>query len=160
MAEADDSSRAARPGDKVATLADNEATAKMGTVAGFAGNVQGAPIEVPSSVAAVRWRIVSPRIERTTDGGKTWHDDAAPATRDLRHGVAVSVDVCWFATRDGVVLRRGADGVWTTSVVPGHPAVRALSATSPLDAALTTTDGRMFRTVDGGLTWTAAPQPR
>ncbi len=158
VAEADDSSRAARPGGT--TLADNEARANMGTVAGFAGNVQAVPIEVPSPAAAVRWRIVPPRIERTTDGGKTWHDDAAPTTRDVRHGVAVSADVCWFATRDGVVLRRGADGAWTTSVVPGHPVVRALSATSPLDAAVTTTDSRVFRTVDGGLTWTAAPQPR
>jgi photosystem II stability/assembly factor-like uncharacterized protein len=107
----------------------------------------------------VRWRVVSSAVERTTDGGATWRDDEAPATANLRYGVAVSEDVCWIATPAGTVLRRAADGRWTATDIPGHPAVRALAATSALEAEVTLTDGRSLRTTDGGVTWREMPAP-
>jgi hypothetical protein len=146
--------RAARPGPK-------EMARSTGPIAGFGGDTAaGAPIEIPSPVAAVRWRIAPTTIERTTDGGATWHDDGAPAARNVRYGVAISEDVCWFATPTGTVLRRAADGAWTTAQVPGHPVIRALTASSSLEAAITSTDGRVFRTSDGGITWTEGTQRR
>jgi hypothetical protein len=151
------------PGEKrrAAPASAKETIAPAGAVAGFAGDTAArAPIEVHSPVPAVSWRIVSGTIERTTDGGTTWRDDGAPAIANLRYGTAISEDVCWLATSTGTVLRRAADGTWTVTQVPGRPAVRAIEAGSALEATVTSVDGRVFATSDGGATWRETPRPR
>jgi hypothetical protein len=155
--------RAKAPGEKqrAAPARAKETFAQAGSIAGLAGDTAArTPIEVHSPVSAVRWRIVSGTIERTADGGATWHDDGAPAIANLRYGAAISEDECWLASSTGTVLRRAADGTWTESQVPGHPAVRAIETASALEATVTSADGRVFATSDGGTTWHETPRPR
>ena len=65
---------------------------------------------VRSPDARVQWRIVGDRIERSTDGGRTWDVEPAPALEAVTMGAAPSVDVCWVAGASGQVLRRTEDG--------------------------------------------------
>jgi hypothetical protein len=105
-------------------------------------------------VPATRWRILpSGSVERSLTGGTSWEQVAAYAPGDVTGGMAPSATVCWLIGRDGVVLR-SVDGLRFERVsFPDTADLASIRATDALRATVTTIDGRVFNTTDGGATW-------
>ena len=90
-----------------------------------------------------------------------WHDVASGSTASLRGISAVSANVVWASGSVGTVLRtldRGA--TWQSVGPPGTDALqfRDIEAFGPNKALILSigngTDSRIYRTTDGGQTWT------
>jgi hypothetical protein len=132
-------------------------TGEAASVARFAAQV---PIVILSPDPNSRWRIANRRIQHSTDAGRTWTTQRPEAEGDLLAGAAPAADVCWIVGRTGIVLLT-TDGVTWRSVGFPDPAatlVRVVAASS-LGAAVSTSDGRTYRTTDGGQTWTLQENP-
>jgi len=121
----------------------------------FAGAADARAGEVVSPDPMSRWRIAGGRaVQRSTDGGATWEPQQAGATSDLAAGSSPSVSVCWLVGRAGLVLLTIDGRQWRTVVFPVAVDLSAVRATDARTAVITTSDGRTFRTSDGGQTWT------
>jgi hypothetical protein len=112
----------------------------------------------PSMEAAVsdreRYRAAGGRIERSQDGGASWHElftDPALTFTALACGPE---GACWFGTSTGVVLRTSQAGL-LRSRLPESAPVTAISAASATDAVVTI-GSRRYRTSDGS-SWTPLP---
>lgn len=111
------------------------------------------PLVVRSPDARVQWRVVEDHIQRTTDAGRTWGTEPAPAPEAITMGAAPSPEACWMAGAHGQVLRRTDDGTWVdVSPAPRISIVR-LDVSSSLEAAVVRPDGTAVKTADGGRTW-------
>jgi hypothetical protein len=108
---------------------------------------------VRSPDARVQWRIVGDRIERSTDAGRTWDVEPAPALEAVIMGAAPSVDVCWVAGGSGQVLRRTEDGHWADVSPAPRLAIVRLDVSTSLAAVAVGADGTTAKTADGGQTW-------
>jgi photosystem II stability/assembly factor-like uncharacterized protein len=120
--------------------------ARTETVYGRAG---GAAVSVP-----VRWRILaSGNVERSTSDGTSWERIAIDPPAFITAGDAPTSMICWLVGRGGVVLRTTDSLHFDRLNVPDSAnlvSVRALDATH---ATVTTVNGRVLTTVDGGLSW-------
>jgi photosystem II stability/assembly factor-like uncharacterized protein len=103
----------------------------------------------------VIWRAREQVVESSTDGGTTWTTDHT-ADRPIRASVFVSENVAWIVGDGGMILRRTQNG-WFGTTAPAEGNITAVTATSPSRATVTLEDGRIFSTVNGGVTWAAAP---
>jgi photosystem II stability/assembly factor-like uncharacterized protein len=113
------------------------------------------PPPSPSSAPPpVRWRILpSKAVERSTTGGASWEPIVIDPPATLTGGVAASSTVCWLIGRAGVVLR-SVDGIHFDRVTfPEAVDLASVRSTGAAQAGVTTADGRVFVTIDGGLTW-------
>jgi hypothetical protein len=121
------------------------------------GRAASAPVFRQSALAPpVRWRILaSGVVERSVDDGTTWTAIALnlePAERVTR-GAAPAPAVCWLVGRAGLVLLT-TDGVRFERVkFPEATDLSSIRATDARQASITTADGRLFTTADGGVTW-------
>ena len=114
-----------------------------------------APLEIPTPVASIRWRVTSAAgAERTTNSGATWVAVPGVDFSNWRAGSAPSADVCWLVGPGGRVFRSTDGGRFTRVAFPEAVDLVAVTATDARIAAVTTADGRTFRTGDGGVTWT------
>jgi hypothetical protein len=115
----------------------------------------------------------------SNDRGATWHSNATKTVmQNVEAGVVVPSDVggnsLWFVLPDGSsVVRASVDGTLTAATPTGLPTgVESVSAQSDLVASATTsttscldgkqsctTVGGVFKTVDGGQTWTQVTAP-
>jgi len=111
------------------------------------------PVQIVSVGGASQWRIVDRRrIERSTDGGKSWQPQLVGATV-LNAGAAPSASVCWVVGAAGTVLLT-VDGVsWLRLSPPDAADLVSVAASNEKTATVTTADGRGFMTEDGGNTW-------
>jgi len=110
-------------------------------------------IIIQSPDPRVVWRITATGIERSADGAGSWAREHGPISGRVI-GTSPSAAVCWLATSEGEVLRRGVDGTWA-DVSPVPPlAIDRLESNGPLEALVAGPDGTRVTTVDGGLTWT------
>jgi len=102
----------------------------------------------------VRWRILHTHaVERSTTGGASWEPVAIEPPASLTSGVATSPTVCWLIGRGGAVYR-SVDGIHFDRVAFPEPVdLASVRSTGAAQANVTTADGRVFGTVDGGLTW-------
>jgi hypothetical protein len=117
-------------------------------------------LQAPSG--ATFWRAGSGgRIERSTDGGKTWAPQVSPSPEDWLAGVAVSDSACWLVGRRGAIART-IDGQRWQLVAPPPQATTAngalpdwttITAVDSQTATISAVDGRRFSTGDGGKTW-------
>jgi hypothetical protein len=112
----------------------------------------GAPV-VTAADPMVAWRVQGTSLERTLDGGVTWQDERAPDVTLPLVGSAPSADVCWIASGNGLLLRRGADGRWTRVTPPAGDAIVRIEARSALAATLVMAGGLRVATTDAGATW-------
>ena len=113
------------------------------------------PVVIASPDRAALWRIVNGAVERTADGGATWHAQALGVDVSIRAGAAPAVRVCWLAGDRGVVLLT-TDGVTFRRVGFPEPVdLAAIEATDDAHATVTTATGRRFSTGDGGQAWTS-----
>lgn len=111
------------------------------------------PLVVSTPDGSIQWRTQPGRIERSTDKGATW--DALPLAPGLTltTGRCVTADTCWLAGRDGAVLRTTDGRTWSQTARPDPAHIVSIQPADALNAAVTTADGRIFVTADGGLTW-------
>jgi hypothetical protein len=116
-----------------------------------------AEILVASPDPDVRWRILVASIERTTDGGLTWRSSPMPADGVVAAGAAPTATTCWLVGRGGLVLLSPDGTAWERVAFPEAVDLTAVEAADGLTAAVTTADGRRFRTIDGGRTWSREP---
>jgi hypothetical protein len=116
------------------------------------------PTVVIASSARHRWRIVSGAvIQSTTDAGATWQnvDVGVPAT--LRAGSSPSATVCWMVGQGGLILRTTDGRTWQRVPFTESSDLIQVQANDGRTAQVTTADGRIFRTIDGGVTWAPVP---
>jgi photosystem II stability/assembly factor-like uncharacterized protein len=104
------------------------------------------------------WRVIGGRIQRSTDGGQTWRPQQTGAESLLRVGAAPAPAVCWVVGQHGAVVL-STDGVsWRRLFFPDSTIdLVAVQAFDDKSAIVTGSDGRRFRTVDAGATWTLQP---
>ena len=137
---------------KAATESDS------GRSAGFAALRAAAPAFAEPE-GRLRWRIAGERrLESSSDGGTTWNGRYTSVGERLRAGSAPSIDAAWAVGERGLVLRLTVPGGWTP--VPSRPdaaTLVAVAATSADVARVTTEDGRVFVTTDGGQSWAPVP---
>ena len=112
-----------------------------------------ASVEVVSPDPLVRWRLRGAGVERTTDGGRNWQTLATGSTTELTSGSAPSPSICWIVGRGGVVLLSIDGRGWRRLPFPEATDLSGVRATDARAAAITTTDGRAFRTTDAGASW-------
>lgn len=125
--------------------------------AGAAGAMRGGgAIAAFSSTVNVpaRWRILpTGRVERSTDGGASWISMAIDPPAPLTGGAAASSTICWLIGHGGVILR-AVDGVHFERLkFSENVDLVSIRSTGAAQATVTTADGRVFVTTDGGLTW-------
>jgi hypothetical protein len=131
------------------------ASAAAGSGRGGAGGRPTALREAALQSSVTRWRILASRdLERSTDDGRTWERVAVDPPASLTNGAAPSPLVCWLVGPAGVVLVTNDAGHFTRLGFPETVDLSAVQATDALNATVTTADGRMFVTADGGKTWT------
>jgi hypothetical protein len=87
--------------------------------------------------------------------GPRWSAAPADVASQLTAGSAPSAAVCWLVGRGGVIeVSIDAGGMWRRIMSPEITDLSAVQATDARTASITTADGRMFSTSDGGATWT------
>ena len=101
----------------------------------------------------VRWRATSGGIEMSLDAGGTWERVADAGGGVVIAGSAPSRDVCWLVGRAGLVLLTTDGRTFTRLPFPEPLDLVLATATGPRVASVTAADGRVFETVDAGLTW-------
>ena len=100
------------------------------------------------------WRVLaSGTVERSTDGGATWSAVPIDPPAHITGGAAPTPAICWLIGRGGVVLVSANFQPFVRVTPPTAADLASIRVTSARDATVTTTDGRSFRTTDGGVTW-------
>jgi photosystem II stability/assembly factor-like uncharacterized protein len=106
----------------------------------------------------VLWRISSGRyVERSVNGGATWRVQWTKADANVVAGSAPSADTCWLVGRGGIVLLTTDANKWRTLTPPADADFGSVAAVDASSATVTATDGRQFKTSDGGKHWSLAP---
>jgi len=105
----------------------------------------------------VLWRIGNAGfIERSEDGGLTWHGTLPKQNAHYTAGSAPSAKVCWLVGKDGIILLTQDATSWQTIPPPVRTNFAAVAAGDAWTATVTTADGRKFTTTDQGESWTPA----
>ena len=111
-------------------------------------------IEIATLDPSLGWRIAGDRIERSTDGGKTWTVMRQNSGDGITAGSAPSNSVGWFVGRAGRVLLTTNGGATFTDVSLAEPLdLASVAATDGRSAMVFSVVGRRFRTDDGGRVW-------
>ncbi len=115
--------------------------------------------EFVSPDGSINWRVgAAGRIERSTDRGQSWQQQASGVTAELLAGSAVSNDVVWVVGRAGIILRTTNGQQWQPVAAPSGTTADwgAVSARDAMSATVVSADAvvRRFSTTDGGRTWT------
>jgi photosystem II stability/assembly factor-like uncharacterized protein len=114
-----------------------------------------APSEIVAPDGSIRWRIAGgQRLERSTSGGAEWQPVTLPATGSIAAVAAPSLAVCWVVGSGGGVYRTTDGATFTRLPFAESADLTAITATDDRTAIVSAPDGRSWRTVDGGMTWT------
>jgi hypothetical protein len=106
-----------------------------------------------SGDARIRWRISATGLEHSTDSGATWDSIATGVSSSLSAIAAPSTTVCWAVGRGGVVIRTTDGRNFSRVTFPEMTDLSSVQATDARSASVTASDGRVFTTSDGGVTW-------
>lgn len=114
-------------------------------------------LALASPDGASRWRIRGTELETSSDGGAAWLPAAGvtPAElADVTSGASPARGVSWLVGRGGLVLVT-TDGRRFTRTSPPAPApLTGVEAMDGMTAEVRASDGRAWRTVNAGRTWT------
>jgi len=95
-------------------------------------------------------------VTKSTNAGETWQPIAIVPPAIILNGASPTPTVCWLIGRAGIVMR-SIDGVKFVRVAfPDVADLRSIKAVDAREATVTTVDGRVFTTMDGGENWTPA----
>ena len=72
----------------------------------------------------------------------------------LTAGASPAPSICWLVGRQGIVLLSTDGRTWRRVAFPETADLSSVRATDDKSATVNTSDGRAFRTTDGGRTWT------
>jgi putative zinc finger protein len=117
-----------------------------------------AAIEASAPDRRYRWRVNGVVVERTTDGGATWASLSGMPGAQVLAIASPSANVAWFVGRAGTVFVF-SEGAWTRITFPESIDLTSVHAVSGREAQVTALDGRVFRTADGGQTWSMQEIP-
>jgi hypothetical protein len=124
-----------------------------GPLAGGAGRGGGLAGGAAAAAPPTTWRILpSGSVERSLTGGASWEQVAIYAPGAITGGVAPSASVCWLIGRGGLVLLT-VDGGFERVSFPVTTDLASIRATDARQATVTSSDGRVFSTTDGGTSW-------
>lgn len=117
-------------------------------------NVNVSPREIASPDPRTRWRLLDGgTVEYTADGGVTWETLSTGVTEQLMAGSSPTTDVCWIVGRGGLVLLTTDGRRWQRVAFPETLDLSGVQATDSRSALVTAADGMLFRTIDGGVSW-------
>ncbi len=132
-----------------------QAPATLAERVGIAGAA--ATADVASPATGERWRPgPGGALSYSADGGARWEPLATGTTSDLLAGNAPRAGVCWVVGRDGVVLLV-MGGRIQRRPFPELIDLAAVTAQDSRRATVTASDGRRFRSDDGGASWQIEP---
>ena len=118
------------------------------------------PTVIASPDPNIRWRFAGPIVERSTDAGVTWIPQATGSQAILVAGAAPAPTVCWIVGPTGTILLTTNGATWSRLDFPDPKAdLVAITARDGVSATVTTSDGRTYRTDDGGKTWRVQENP-
>jgi hypothetical protein len=148
-APASSPSAAAAPGPRREAFA---ATSRLSTLAS-------APeIIIVSSNPSTRFRLLrGGGVQRSADAGATWQTEETGISDTLTGGSSPSPSVCWLIGPSGAVVLSTDGRSWRRRPFPESVDLRSISASDGDHATVTTADGRVFVTADGGQSWTRVP---
>lgn len=113
---------------------------------------------IVSSNPGSRWRIVpGGAVQRSADGGSTWQTQQTGVAVTLIAGASPSPSVCWLVGPGGIVLLSTDGQSWRRVAFPEVTDLVQIRAIDDKSATVTASDGRIFVTDDGGVTWTRGP---
>jgi photosystem II stability/assembly factor-like uncharacterized protein len=117
-------------------------------------------VDIQSPDGNVRWRIDGATVSRTSNGGATWSEQFTGNATPLIGGSSPAPTVCWVVGTRGVVLLSIDGQSWRRLEFPDSAAdLVRVTATDANSATVTAADGRVFRTANGGGTWTPQEKP-
>jgi hypothetical protein len=102
------------------------------------------------------WRVgEAGKIERSTDGGKTWQSQRSGVSAELQAGSAPSDRVCWLIGKAGTILLTTDGGKhWKQVTSPMREDLGGIHARDAQHAAIWDVPNRnRFETDDGGTNW-------
>lgn len=113
---------------------------------------------IVSPVPSSRWRITGGRqVDRSSSGGELWQRVAIPDSERLTAGHSPSASVAWLVGPAGTIYVT-SDGTRFEKIPFVEPVdLVAVVAIDDRQATVTTADGRSFRTMDRGGTWSRVP---
>jgi hypothetical protein len=112
------------------------------------------PPLITSPDPAIQWRVgPNGTVDHTTDAGRTWARASTGVTTDLRAGSSPAPGVCWLVGQGGTVLVTANGQTFSRVATPVEADLVGVQAADARTAVVTTVDGRIFATDDGGLTW-------
>ena len=113
---------------------------------------------IVSPVPSSRWRITGGRqVDRSSSGGEQWQRVAIPDSERLTAGHSPSASVAWLVGPAGTIYVT-SDGTRFEKIPFVEPVdLVAVVAIDDRQATVTTADGRSFRTMDRGGTWSRVP---
>jgi hypothetical protein len=104
---------------------------------------------------ASQWRLLANgAVQHSTDSGLTWEVQSTGVTVMLTAGASPAPAICWLVGREGIVLLSTDGRTWRRVAFPETADLSSVRATDDKSATVNTSDGRAFRTADGGRTWT------
>jgi len=136
------------------TPAAGQSLIGRGAGGGGRGGGAGALIASPRPIARVNWHVLaSGQVERSINGGQTWQPVTITPPAIMVNGTAPSSDVCWLIGKGGIVML-STNGVTFRRVhSPDVADLHSITAIDEFQATVTTIDGRVFTTDDGGDHW-------
>ena len=137
--------------DRKKEVAANSDLAPLATARrAFAAN------QIVAADGTTRWRIVNgQQVERSTNAGANWTPATITSTDALSAAAAPSATVCWIVGARGAVYVTTDGARFVRVPFPEIVDLTSVSATDGLAAAVSSADGRLWRTTDQGKTWSA-----
>jgi hypothetical protein len=105
--------------------------------------------------APSRWRVVDGRVERGAPAGSEW--TAIPTDQPVTAVAGVNAQVAWAVGRGGLVLRTLDGRTWTRTAAPATDDLAGVTADDARSATVRSVAGTLYRTIDGGATWSPVP---
>jgi Putative zinc-finger len=116
-----------------------------------------ASFAVPTPDKNILWHILQfGFVERSEDGGATWHGTLPKQNAHYTAGSAPTAKVCWLVGNKGLILLTPDASNWQIIPPPVQADFVRVAALDAWTATVTAADGRKFTTTDQGESWVTA----